>query len=374
MTDDLTEMTRLCSVCFKMCRDYCSVAGATRKESDSPNNRAFFAEGIIKDKRELTPEIVDYFYRCSLCKACREACETGQDAGEVMLNARRELDDDLLPQSVRELKEKILKGKLYGKESKAVRDLLSSRKAGESSKTVIYFGKRVRTEGSDTVKALFSLLEKLGVDFSVMDDDPDTGHLLYYLGFTKDATAAAENFSEKISDISPETLLVVTADDLRMVSLVYSSLGVDLKDLNIVSLPDFLLKALEKGRPSFIDNKGLRVTYHDPCGLGREMRIFEAPRQILKMADNLQFVELPFSRDRAPCCGYGMGLSYIHPEVTAKMAERIVSIGSISKADVLVMGCPTCRDVVLENLSKEESKRAKIEIVDLPIFLDRIVK
>ena len=86
------------------------------------------------------------------------------------------------------------------------------------------------------------------------------------------------------------------------------------------------------------------------------------------------FLVLFFLKDKAPCCGYGMGLSYTHPDVAAKMAERIVSIGSMSKAEVLVMGCPTCRDVVLENISKKGPKKPKIEIVDLPMFLDRIVK
>jgi hypothetical protein len=69
-----------------------------------------------------------------------------------------------------------------------------------------------------------------------------------------------------------------------------------------------------------------------------------------------------------------MGLSYTHPEITAGMAERIVSIGSMTGADLLVTGCPTCRDVVLENVSKEVLKKSRVEILDLPIFLDRIVK
>ncbi len=374
MTEDMIEMTRLCSVCFRMCRDYCSVAAATRKESDSPNNRAFFAEGIIEEKRELTPEVVDYFYRCAICRACREACETGQDTGEVMLNARRELDEGLLPQKVKELRGKLINGKLYSKVPKQTRDLLASKKADASSKTVVYLGERVRAEGGETIKALFSLLDKLGVDFSVMDEDPDTGGILYYLGFTRDAKAAAEKLSKKIDDLSPETLMVLTADDLRMTNLVYSSIGVELKGTNIVSLPEFLLKALKEGKPQFKNESGLKVTYHDPCGLGRELRIFEAPRQIINMVDGLDFVELPFTRDRAPCCGYGMGLLYTHPEVAAKMAERIVSIGLMTGAEILITGCPTCRDVVLENLSKEGSKKAKIEIVDLPMFLDRIVK
>ncbi len=385
MTDDIMEMTRLCSACFKMCRDNCSVAGATRKESDAPQNRAFFAEGIMKNKRELTPEVVDYFYRCSLCGACREACESGQDTGEIMLNARRELNNDLLPESLKELKDKFVKNKLYGKESKKVKDLLKEHvsKQGEkkSAKILIYFGKRVRTEGADTVIALFSLLNKLGVDFAVLDDDPDTGHLLYFLGFTTNATALAKDFAEKIatekkSNPSLETLVVVTADDLRMLNKIFPTLGVDTRDMEIVSLPEFLLKILKEKKPSFKNDTGKIITYHDPCGLGREMRIFEAPREIIKMVNGTKFVELPFSKDRAPCCGYGMGLSFVHPEVTSKMAARILSIGSMTDADTLVMGCSTCRDVVLEN-TPENIKAAKnktIDIVDLPIFLDRIVK
>ncbi len=384
MTEDIMEMTRLCSACYKMCRDNCSVAGATRKESDAPQNRAFFAEGVMKNKRELTPEIVDYFYRCSLCGGCREACETGQDTGEIMLNARRDLDEERLPNRLKELKEKIVTNKLYGNDSKKVKELLLNQVEKKSAKTLIYFGKRVRAEGADTVIALFSLLNKLNVDFAVLDDDLDTGHLLYFLGFTTDATSVAKDFAEKIAsekkaNPSLETLIIVTADDLRMINKTFPTLGVDIKDIDIVSLPEFLLKILKDKKPSFESFKkgsAKKITYHDPCGLGREMRIFEAPREIIKMVNGSEFVELPFSKDRAPCCGYGMGLSYIHPEVTSKMAERILSIGSMTDADTMVMGCSTCRDVVLENIPKDtkSTKNKRIDIVDLPIFLDRIVK
>ena len=117
---DLQEKTRLCSVCYKMCRDVCSVAGATRHEADSPHNRGFFAQGIAEGKERLNKEIVDYFFRCSMCKACREACETGMDTSEIMLAARRDLDEGLLPETVRAVQQAVISGTYWGKDSAEV--------------------------------------------------------------------------------------------------------------------------------------------------------------------------------------------------------------------------------------------------------------
>ena len=155
---DLTEKTRLCSVCYKMCRDVCSVAAPTRHEADSPHNRGFYAYQIMQGKADLNTEIIEYFYRCSMCKACREACETGLDTSEIMLNARNELDDCLLPPAILACKDDIISGKIHPDDSVEVRSIIQPHIAKDSAPTLVYFGRRLRALGADTIRSMANVL------------------------------------------------------------------------------------------------------------------------------------------------------------------------------------------------------------------------
>lgn len=371
---DLNEKTRLCSVCYKMCRDVCSVAGATRHEADSPHNRAFFAELIMEGKEGLTPEIVDYFYRCSMCKACREACETGMDVSEIMLNARREIESGLLPEKIRDAKEKIISGDYYDGDSPEVKKLISKQKNVKGKNTLFYFGKRTRAANGDTIKSAISVMEKLGVDFGIMEDEPSTGHIAYFLGFTSDAKKLGELFSQKIGELSPKKIVVFSSCDLRMILKEYPNLGIEIKGVDIVSLPDFLLSQIKEKNISFGKWNGGIVTYHDPCSLGREMRIFEAPRKIVGSVVKSGFKEMALTRDQAPCCGWGMGLEISHPDLSELMAIRLQSMAAEIGAKFMVTGCSTCRDVIVQNRSENASEADAIEILDLPMFVERALK
>ena len=371
---DLIENTRLCSVCFKMCRDACSVAAATRHEADSPHNRGFFAYRIMQGKADLNKETVEYFYRCSMCKACREACETGLDTSESMLSARSGLDDSLLPATVLARKGDIITGKIYSTDSDEVSSILKPYILKNGANTLVYFGQRLRALGADTIRSTANVFDKLAVEFSVLPEEPDTGQLAYFLGFSRDAAALAKKFKEMVESCAPKTLVIMSADDLRMVKLEFPKLGLDIRNIEIVSLPEFLLAVLKEKKPVLSRLGAKRVTYHDPCGLGRELRQFEAPREIIGMVPGIKLVEMAFSRDQAPCCGYGSGLEISHPEVMREMASRLVSIAADADADVLVTGCPTCRSILMENVKDSGKSGHYPEILDIPILLEKVLQ
>ena len=85
------------------------------------------------------------------------------------------------------------------------------------------------------------------------------------------------------------------------------------------------------------------VTYHDPCSLGREMKVFDAPRQVLSAISGLQLREMRLNREHSPCCGNGGGVPATFPEIAsgagANAGELILETG----ADILVTSCPSCQ-------------------------------
>ncbi|MBN1534499.1 MAG: (Fe-S)-binding protein [Spirochaetes bacterium] len=355
-----------------MCRDFCSVAGATRHEADSPKHKGAFVKEVIDEKNSLDAAMVDYFYRCAMCKACREACETDLDTSELVLSARTGVKGDLIPSKLGAVRENIVSGNMYADELSDLKSLLKPHLAKGKAHTLLYFGRKLRCEGLAAITGILSLLDKLNAEYSVMETEPDTGQLAYFLGFAEDARALAETCNREIEALHPQTLVVFSADDLRMIKKEFTGPGLSQTIPVIQSVPEFLLELINKMKPAFKDTTE-KVSYHDSCALGRELRVFEAPRELIRNVPGVTLVEMAFNRDQAPCCGYGMGLDITHPEIKAKMAARLRIMAMQTGATTLVTGCPVCSIVLnaaaVTDMSDQNS--GGIEIIDIAQFLER---
>ena len=86
----------------------------------------------------------------------------------------------------------------------------------------------------------------------------------------------------------------------------------------------------------------LKVTYHDPCHLGRASGVFEAPRGLMKAIPGMELVEMPRSGKNSRCCGAGGGLKAGYPEIQKKMAQERVREAVATGAADFVSACPFC--------------------------------
>jgi glycolate oxidase iron-sulfur subunit len=83
----------------------------------------------------------------------------------------------------------------------------------------------------------------------------------------------------------------------------------------------------------------LRVTYHEPCHLGRGQGIREQPREMLKSIPGVEFVEM---KGADVCCGGAGSFCITHPDLSGKVGAAKVESILASRADVVASGCPSC--------------------------------
>jgi glycolate oxidase iron-sulfur subunit len=116
-----------------------------------------------------------------------------------------------------------------------------------------------------------------------------------------------------------------------------------------------------------IEMKGLKtkVTYHDPCHLGRFQKISAPPRQILKSIPGVEYVELA---EANVCCGAAGSYSLGHYDLSMKVLAR--KIGNVAKtgADLIVTCCPGCSMQLAHGTRTHKLKTKATELVEL---LDR---
>jgi Fe-S oxidoreductase len=110
--------------------------------------------------------------------------------------------------------------------------------------------------------------------------------------------------------------------------------------------------------------KGKRITYHDPCYLGRANGVYEPPREILEKLD-AALAEMPRNRERGFCCGAGGAQMFKE----AEPGEREVNVARSEEAlaqnpDVIAVGCPFCKTMMADGV-KHFEKEDKVTVMDV---------
>lgn len=134
----------------------------------------------------------------------------------------------------------------------------------------------------------------------------------------------------------------------------------------VVHHTEFLKSLLDDGRLTIEGGqfKGKRITFHDPCYLGRANKVYEAPRELIQKLD-AELVEMKRSRANGLCCGAGGAQMFKEPENGTKdiNVERVDEAMEI-KPDIIAAGCPFCNTMLTDGV-KFNHKEGDVQVLDV---------
>jgi Fe-S oxidoreductase len=113
-------------------------------------------------------------------------------------------------------------------------------------------------------------------------------------------------------------------------------------NFEIVHVAQYLGELIADGRLEVDGELAKRVTYHDPCYLGRHNDIFEEPRELLAKVKDLELVEMADSRKKSLCCGGGGGRIWMETPKAERFSDLRLEQAREVEADILVTACPYC--------------------------------
>jgi len=134
----------------------------------------------------------------------------------------------------------------------------------------------------------------------------------------------------------------------------------DITEFLPIKTPASLARA--DGEGGHLKTKRPVVTYHDPCHLNRNQGIRDAPRDLIKSRDDLEFREMRFP---CSCCGLGGGLSMSNYELSIKITKRKADSIRDCEADIVATACPGCIVQLRDGLHKYGVKAKVVHVVDL---------
>jgi len=144
----------------------------------------------------------------------------------------------------------------------------------------------------------------------------------------------------------------------------YPSLG---GDYEVLHHTQFLKKLIENGRLSITGGtfKGKRITYHDPCYLGRANEIYEAPRALIAKLD-AELVEMKRCKRDALCCGAGGAQMFKEPEKGNKDINIERSAEALeTKADIVAAACPFCNTMMNDGITQHNGSSVVKDVAQL---------
>ena len=278
---------------------------------------------ILGDR--IKPETL---WSCMQCMACVEICPVGIEHVPIINQMRRALVErgEMDGQLQQTLETIYTSGNSFGE---------AKRKRGRWAKDLDFEVKDARKERAEILwfvgdyasfdprnqrisQALARVLRQAGVDFGILYDGERTaGNDVRRVGEEGLWSSLAEENVETISACRFDRILTSDPHTFNTLKNEYPQLG---GDWNVVHHSQLLLELLQAGRLRPRKGLGYRVTYHDPCTLGRYNGVYDEPREVIASL-GCELVEMPRNRDNSFCCGAGGGRIWMK-ELKSEDAQR----------------------------------------------------
>ena len=359
-----------------LCSSQCPVLRSLKKDN-------FLGPGsiAISLSRSL-PELwatKDVIYNCLNCVACNVVCPQGVPIDEIVSFVRGKIFQEginFLPDAYQEIISNIKElGNIYG-ERKADFSIYEKEKA----EYVFFVGCVSAYKERESIERTLSLLKHLKVSFTTIDEvccgrfykigGADLSVCLPSPGEKQSCCHLPTSTGQagKVRDVVGENINKVMEKGTNKIIttcpecyLTFRNNPDYQKELEVEHITQFLSKIEIKIKTD------KRITYHDPCDLGRLSGIYEEPRSLIKkFAPN--FVEMENSRELSACCGSREGGRIIDEEIILSVSKRRIKEAEDVGAEVLLTSCPSC----LHNLKKAISKEQKIKVYNISEYMGGI--
>jgi Fe-S oxidoreductase len=135
-------------------------------------------------------------------------------------------------------------------------------------------------------------------------------------------------------------------------------------NFEVIHFSQYLVELIKEGRLKFTKELNKKVTYHDPCYLGRHNGIYDEPRQVLESIPGLELVEMSENRENSLCCGGGGGRIWMETKKGERFSDLRLEQALEVGASILALACPYCM-VNFEDSVLSADKSDVIEVKDI---------
>ncbi len=331
------------------------------------------------EKPDLDPQIV---WHCTTCRACLEVCPVYVSTPKVIERARSRVVEDgtQVPPLLSQTLEKLYKYNNPWEASKKNRakwsqdlEIPDLTKTGEKEALCYFVGctTALDTRAQDLARSFARILKHAGISFGTLGkNEPCCGDIARRVGedglFEEQMEGCLALFGRnnirRVVTSSPHCFHTFRNEYPAFQALRPPDENVD---FDVRHYTQVIGELVSEGSIRFEKPLNIKVTYHDPCYLGRHNKVYDEPRKVIRSIPGIELVEMSHNRANSLCCGGGGGRMWQQDlDSKIKMSEIRIREAAQTGAEIVITACPLCL-IMLEDARKTASLEDTLRVVDL---------
>ncbi|HRJ56830.1 MAG TPA: heterodisulfide reductase-related iron-sulfur binding cluster [Anaerolineales bacterium] len=356
-----------CIMCFR-CQEVCPAYNTGKLLSPAAleiNKRYHFNGGGTTDvaMTELISE--EAVWACTSCGACVDICPVGNEPMRDILDIRRNLSmmESAFPKQLETAFKGMERNMNPWNISQGDRmkwaDGMSVPTIEQNAEPEILWwvgcAPATDSRAQKTAQAFAKILNAAGVNYAVLGkNEACTGDSARRAGREDIFFGLATQNVEILNEVAPKRIVTTCPHCLHTIKNEYPAFGGNYQVIHHTQLINELVGA---GKISMnLEDDNMKVTFHDPCYLGRHNQVFDAPRDALNSAGALT-IEMPRNSAKSFCCGAGGAQMWKEEEEgSARVNEARFAEVKATGADTVAVGCPFCLTMMTDAAKGEDSQ------------------
>ena len=382
-----------------ICRAVCPSFQPDREESLSPRGRIALIHAVLDKRLPLSAIFADRLATCTSCFACETACPSNVPVTAIIQAAKEDavrasgrglisrfvaaaLTNDRAMRSLAWLAPVVLRyAGMEGRnrsvgitanenpspyplplgERMKVRGAFPAKEPGSQGRIAFYPGCAIKHFQPDIGTAAVAVLERAGYEVVVLDDAVCCGRPLLSLGDCEAAQAVAEQNQRLFASLKVDRVVTACAScgltfKSEYLTLLARSRGLPVPVLDIHEVLAEIMPALSLGTLE------QRVTWHEPCHLGRGQGLARTAQSVLASIPGIELVE---AAHPGTCCGFGGIMRIGHHRLSNAIGDARAKDLINTAAPIVVTGCPGCRMQLAESLKRAGSDAVVLHTVQV---------
>jgi Fe-S oxidoreductase len=360
---DSSKFIEYCKQC-----GFCTPACPVLKVSDyvetyGPRGRLLQIRGLVFNELRPGKGLSSRIY-CTLCGFCEVKCIASLKLTDLYIASREYLTSSgLTPEEIKSVIDGIVGNNNPYNVDPSIKamwlDYLPE-KPPTKGRVVYWAGCTSSIRSPETSANAYQLIKELsGSDVAVLDSEPCCGWPLYLVGDVDGYKVQVSRALKALEGCGAGVVITTCPACTRSLRDKARELGIK-SNVKVYHIVEWLYELMKEGKLPKLQLEET-ITYHDPCELGRHMKIFKEPREIIKNIQGLKLVEMRGNQLESNCCGGGGLYLALDPDKSSHIAlNRLDDVPNGVK--VLVTACPSC-EVQLSTAVR--GKGLELEVLDI---------
>ena len=349
---DILDYCINCRFCLPSCPLFDITSGGVSQGASGITRALYYVVKWGETDKEILNELRDILYSCMTCRNCEIACKrlsTATKLVDAIEKGRQLLIEEMIgpmPEQKRALESLYTYGNPYGvPSSKRAAWMKGLNVPGFSKETEVlfYIGCTAPNDldAQNIAMALVQLLEKAQIRFGILEDEICCGNPSLKMGESGLFEEICKKNLNQFESLGVKHIVTLSPHCFDTFLNRYPQ--EQMRGIRVQHYSQFLADLIEQKQLAFKTRIEKKVTYQDPCYLGRHNDVYDAPRKVLHSIPGLEVVEFPRAREDSLCCGGGGGRMWTDFDAELERLANIrVKEALETGAKIVVTACPWC--------------------------------